>query len=883
MLKKIVTLVLSILMLSMPASAALVDIADEAYGEEIALLYDLGLVEGKEADLFMPADNLTRAEMTTIILRLLGADGTTPASFSDVPEDHWASKIIGTAAQMKIVNGISETEFAPEAAVTYPQAVKMLVCALGYDVHAEAMGGYPSGYLSKASQIGVLDGTKDNGEAISRAMMAKLVANALEVNILVRTGYGDAYTYEEKENATLLNTYLGIEVIAGKVTANNMLNLGGAAARDGQFSVGETVISEGTTNGSSFLGRTVAVYAKEKDDEYTALSVVPKYEDGYTEIDASDILPSSTLTSIEAEVNEKKVRFDVAADAVWVYNGVVKRDMTPADLIFDIGNVALISEDGTAAETVFVYSYKNLIVDSVRTDLNKVIFKNPSEGLASLIIDTTDTSAKISLKNDDGADVKLEDLKEWDVLSIAANGKVSRIIRSTRTVSGKVTETTTDSAIIDGEKYDFAANLFRNTEFDLPAVDMEANFFLDFTGKIAALDTESFRAYKYGYLVSVYKAEGIDKDEQVKIYTEDGKMKLFTLADNFVLNDAPTETLLSESGNAVYQGGNVKRQLIRYEASATDALLTIETAWDIKENRDTVLEEERLSRFTEEKFYESAGLYGPPARMYDFKYMLQAKTTVFRVPANYTGDDTLFHIIDPMSIGHMSSYGMIPKLTLYDIDEDGIISAMVTEDGGAGAVEYFGVITKTAKTLSESGETLNALKLLTDTGEATITLSDDASLSLWTTFNASGYVESRSLSFADLKTGDIIWYARPNSIGECTALRVMHRSDITTPMRRTFENATTTKASMSVYPGNILTFGPVVHTSQYSAIIQHPSRLDGTGATTSMLSYENVKRMYLYDRVRDTFTEITAADIYEGDTVFSCRMNLQEMIFVIYR
>ncbi len=891
MLKKLLTLCLALLMLSLPASAMLVDIEGETYEEEIALLYDLGVVEGKEADLFMPNDNLTRAEMVTIVLRPLGTTGNTPAAFTDVPAEHWASLNIGTATQMQIVNGISETEFAPDAPVTYPQAVKMLVCALGYEVQAQAIGGYPTGYLSKASQLGLLEGTTDPGGPISRALMAKLVANALNINILVRTAYGDAYTFAEKEGATLLNTYMDVEVIKGKVTANSLLNLGGAAARDGQFSIGTTTIEEGTSNGSAYIGRTVTAYIKEENDIYTALSVVPKYETGYLEIDAADILPSSTLTSLDYEVKGKAQKEEIASDAVWVYNGAVKRDMTPADLIFDIGTVSVISEDGGAAKTVFVYSYRNMIVDTVRTDLHRVTFKNPSEGMGSLVLDETDKSVKFTLENTDGSPATLEELKEWDVLSVAANGNVYRIIRSTRTASGKVTELSNESAVIDGESYDIAGNVFRNTEITKPAVDMEANFYLDFTGKIAATDTESFKEFKYGYLVSVFKGKGIDGAETVKIFTEDGEMKLFTLADSFKLNDTPCDTLISTADTAVYVGGKAKEQLIRFKANGSDTLVMLETAWDIKDNRDDLSVDARTARFTEEKFYAAGGLYGAPARMYEFKYLVRAKTVVFRVPTAFSGKDDDYSLIDPMSIGHLTDYGTLPNLTLYDVDEDSVISAMVTVRGGGSTLENVGVITKISNALDADGFPVQTVYVLTEKGEEsfiapeniTIQLGPNALTDKNTEPETEGGVVKATIPVSALNIGDIIWYAGLDISGATTSARVLLRAETPIDGRRTYASGNTNTVGVGSYPGFIFTHGKITDVSEYGATVVIPANLDGTGTTTSIFSYENVRKVYLYDDVRETFTEITTADIYVDDYIFTFRNNLQERMMVIYR
>jgi len=900
MLKKLLTLLLCVVMLSMPASAALVDIAGEAYEEEINLLYSLGIVEGKDAENFMPNDNLTRAEMVTIVLRLLASEGNTPATFTDVPSSHWASLNIGTAAQMGIVNGVSETEFAPEAPVTYPQAVKMIVCALGYEVQAQTMGGYPSGYMTKASQLDVLSGTSDNGEAISRATMAKLVANALEVDILVRTAYGDAYTYEAKEGANLLNTYMGIDIFRGQITANALTNLGGAAARANQFSMGARTIFEGETNASELLGRTVTAYVTEDDDVYTAVAVVPKYADGVKEINASDILADSTLTNIRTEEDKKIVQSEVASTAKWVYNGVVKTDMTPSDLIFDNGTVTLIDE-GNEAHTVFVYNFRNMVVDAVRPDVNRITFKNPSEWQASIVLDEKDTSIKISMINTEGEPITLDDISEWDVLSIATNGNVYRIIQSAQYISGQITELSTDNktVVIDGKTYGVAGNIARNSEIPNLAIGMEAVYTLDFTGKVAAVDSESFKEYQYGYTVSHHVSKGIDAKETLKVFTQDGEMKVFSLAEGFKLNNIPMETLTCDVDTAVWDvdeitnTGKIKEQLIRYKANENDELVFIETSWDIKSNRDSISVDQRVSRFTEEQFYTDGALYGPPVGMYEFKYLLRDKTVVFRVPETYGGKDDAYSLIPPMSIGHQTTYGKLPNLTLYDVDEDGVISAMVTKTRGSGSSRpsVAGVISRIYTALDEDGAAVKKIDVLGEKGEKSFAVTEETVVKLGA-YALSDVTKEPEVEFGMMKdvipvsalnVGDVIWYCEPDMNGVVKVIRTMFRAETPIDGRRNYVNGDTVVPTTEYYPGEIFTSGVVSSVSKYGATVIIPKNVDGTGVNTVIFSYNQVPKVYLYDSNLGTFSEISTMDIGVDDRIVTFRVTLYESFFVIYR
>ena len=151
-LKKVLALVVVFaMMLSTVAFAgSFPDVADDAdYASAIETLAAMGFFKGDDNGNFNPDATITRAEYAVIVCRLLGIEGsaTGKCDFTDAA-DHWATGYIKMANQYGIVKGYGDGNFGPDDAVKYEEAVKMLVCALGYEPMATSKGGYPTGYRS---------------------------------------------------------------------------------------------------------------------------------------------------------------------------------------------------------------------------------------------------------------------------------------------------------------------------------------------------------------------------------------------------------------------------------------------------------------------------------------------------------------------------------------------------------------------------------------------------------------------------------------------------------------------------------------------------------------------------------------------------------------
>ena len=167
------------------AGSVFPDVADDAdYAWAAKLTNEMGIFTGDENGNFNPGQGITRAQCAAVVCRLLGAEadakGMTTDAFTDVPSSHWASSYIAWAYDRGIINGYGNGKFGPSDTVTYEQAVKMLMCAIGYGDLAVKAGGYPNGYISVAGEHGFLEGVENTfGRPAARAGIAVLAANVI--------------------------------------------------------------------------------------------------------------------------------------------------------------------------------------------------------------------------------------------------------------------------------------------------------------------------------------------------------------------------------------------------------------------------------------------------------------------------------------------------------------------------------------------------------------------------------------------------------------------------------------------------------------------------------------------------------------------------------
>lgn len=158
-----------------------VDVAGTRYQDAVGALAALGIVTGVSATTYAPNQPVTRAQLVAFVLRALDVR-TGPAditrAFSDVPANHWAAKLIGRAQAMGLVTG-SEGRFRPEDQVTYAEVATVLVRALGHET-GDMLSNWPVGHILKAQELSLLQDTAFNaGLPAYRGEVAIMIANGV--------------------------------------------------------------------------------------------------------------------------------------------------------------------------------------------------------------------------------------------------------------------------------------------------------------------------------------------------------------------------------------------------------------------------------------------------------------------------------------------------------------------------------------------------------------------------------------------------------------------------------------------------------------------------------------------------------------------------------
>jgi len=184
--KKFLALVLAMLMVVSAAAtvSAFEDVAeDNQFAEAIADLTVLDIVNGYDETNFGPEDAVTRQQFALMMARAI--TGITDdaewakgglVAFDDVTEYQYA---IATVVKAGIVDGFLDNTFRPEEGVTFIQALKMAVCALGYD---DGSLEWWQGYYNVALDLGLTDNLNqilDKDQALNRGEVAQLIWNMI--------------------------------------------------------------------------------------------------------------------------------------------------------------------------------------------------------------------------------------------------------------------------------------------------------------------------------------------------------------------------------------------------------------------------------------------------------------------------------------------------------------------------------------------------------------------------------------------------------------------------------------------------------------------------------------------------------------------------------
>lgn len=795
------------------AAINFVDIEYSEYKESIELLAHLGIMRGIEKNEFGPTFHVTRAEFATLIAQniLKFSLGSTTQCPSDVEEDYWAKDAICAMKELGYMTGFEDGTFHPEDNVTYNQVIKTLVSVLGYDYKIQAQGNkYPTSWLNVAGELGLFDGTTLGGEEkIKRETLAKILENALEVEIPKVTYINKGVIYNTYEDKTLL-AFLGYQLIKGRIAANEYMALDGSGRLpEGCIKIDDVIYYTGYTDADEFIGQSVEMYATKSNEgnvTETAIYIREGKDTTVITLDAEEILDESDVNCIYYYEDEKvkKIRLDNYANMI--YNGNSKLAWDSDDFKLEAGYVKVIVPSMGYADTVFVNNYKNLVVDDVDKEKEIIYFKNQTGEWRSITLGDYDA---VKITDAYGADLHIGKINSGDLLSVAisADKGLVQLIASDMYVTGTVSAAAGDSITVDSTEYKYANNIKNDTLYILPAIGDTKKFLLDFQGKIAAIENDLTSGSNYAYIINMTPGPEPDNISRFKLIDALGTINIYEMAEKLYVNDTPYTYDNILSCNDLLDGGSIKQQLIVYKLNAKKQINRIYTATDLTDGS------ERSSdcKLAKEASAASATFRGGKQTAFSSRYFVGDNTLFFMVPSDQAEakNERAYSVYSKtyFTYNGEKSYS---NIDFYDIDENQTVAVIVQKVSASDAIRHranVAIVTSVGTSVDSQNNLVDTIRVYVG-GKEKVLFFDDYFEGLL--FN--GYAISdvtgdaaaednklpQSLAVNKLNSGDIIQYEL-NSMGSINKARVLFRAN--SPKEHEYINSSVgmTNASNDTY------------------------------------------------------------------------------------
>lgn len=684
----------SVLTTSVFAATTFTDVDETTqFNEAIYELVDDGVINGYEDGTFKPEGTITRAEFAKVIgVAIAGSTAMWDAKeikFGDM-SGHWAIPYVAYASNAGIINGYEDNTFRPDQPVTYAEAVKMIVCALGYGpVVDTTLNPWYTGYITVGNQIGLTKNAAtlaDNGA--SRGLVAQLISNMKNCKRLVQTGTDASgkptFSTSDKDIINSDEEYEEEGVVIG--VYDNTLRGSEISLTKSQINIdGETyTLSDDLKNRDNlaeFLGKRVD-FVYEGSSKYTVTSIKIAGTNDVEEIsvDQFDSISGNEIYYYENPDKDTKTKSLKLDDDIYiVYNGfgVPSDDITDEFIeeAFNIetGIITFYNNDSDSyMDVAFIENYKTYFLNSTPTKNNGVytiIDKNNFEG--QIKVDEDDASVyRVTTAGGTPSAGSMTNLTSKSVVSIATplnRTSGTTIMVSSATVSGSIASMDSDYEEIEisSKTYKVAPYFRRLLEKDAATygfdVGSNVKLYLDYLGRIVSSEI-SVSSDPYGYLLDyAVIGDSFDGDVHLKIYTDSRKWVEYPLRDTVRINgesfdqsDVPDELKKSAARinlskrESFIENADVA-QLIKFKTATSDGKTVIseistigavEGEGEITKETDTDCATTLKYNKTGNNFVDASG---------DTVFSMKSSTIIFSVPKDRDAGDKEYNKLSSSS------------------------------------------------------------------------------------------------------------------------------------------------------------------------------------------------------------------------------------------
>ncbi len=516
--------------------------ANEEYAE---FLNRLGIYSFyNDSGLFFEDNSaVKRVDAAKSLVSLLGHDinnasGTVSHLFIDVPDYYEYAGVISLAVDLGLMRGTSDGIFAPEENIKLEHFIKSVVVALGYDFKAVARGGYPTGYILVANELGLLEGISAKyNEELTREMLIRILYNALDVDICLPNAVGGEYVeYKLAEDVTLLTEYHDIYKETDIVNSNNILSLKSYFKPSNErILIGEDVIYTENSDIFAYAGYEVEYYYKLVEEEKHLVSFVLGDENVVYSFAKHEIVEINKNEVIGTDENGDEESIDISTNADIFMNGVLLTANVNENLKSFADDVTLIdNDDDGEADIVFIEDYTYDQVDFIDLTRQILYLKDGSVNYGD--------KKFISVSNLTGAQVDIESLSEGTIVGVGNLPKSDvLVIKVIGLPQGLNVESVSANEITDaeGNVYYLHGNMTEKMKKNIKSGQDSA---IGISGNVIVWADKGSEAVKLGFLIkAASETKGLTTTSMVKILATDSVVSEYYLDDKIRINDEAVE------------------------------------------------------------------------------------------------------------------------------------------------------------------------------------------------------------------------------------------------------------------------------------------------------------------------------------------------------
>ena len=741
MIKKIILLVLigALAISVLPAYADIFsDISDSGYKEEIEQLKKLKIINGYTDGRFGVNDYITRAEFAQIIVNMLKSDvsGIDVASqFSDVDREHWSYNPVGYVKALGYMQGYPDGTFKPGNNITGEEVLITLINVLGYK--HKAIIETP---VLTAKTLNLTKGvTVPLGSFVTRETIAKIIHNALTVDVCVQVGAGAEKTYETKKGDNILKLYHDIIYDEGLVVANDIISINGTLAPDDAIIVNNDILLCDDYEARKLVGYNIEYMYKSDDETGKKTLFYYAFKDNKTlTVDLDDYTGYNNDVFYYSADNKKDGEIKISPLADVFKNGeFFSLKQNSFDEIKE-GEVTFIStKNNSVYDVLHITEYETMVVDTI--DKEAQIIRDKLD--KSKIIDMEDSEKIFILYNSLKKEISISDINENDVLTLVKGNVYTEIYQCSQTVSGFTSYS--DASVFAGDA-EYKINKNIASYFNFSNFDYSQIGFLDMRGEVSFFLNKNFNG-SIVYLIKLMDKPHPTGDRvSAKYFTYDGELKASFFSERLKVNGKAYKNITFDELFRLINKDGKADQMVLINTDTEGEIISLETATPYADLRSN----------NENKFCEVMPLTSmmclTDSKSFDNKIIYVRETNpIMVIPADIeNASDKDFNIIYSRDLTNAVNY----NIAAYNLGTDyGVCDAIMMKSSGvapsiSNSYTPLTVVTKRTVTVNEDGESVKRVYVITGSEETYFEYPTDEPL-----FDGSFSADS-------LVAGDIIRY-----------------------------------------------------------------------------------------------------------------------------